>query len=86
MKGSRKSADAGRPQQMSIREIGSYYGLVFFEFPLREDHSMAYGLFHWPQIQGRGEFVRLALEEAGKPWTHEPQLTLADFLKNRAQA
>ena len=63
-----------------------YYGLVFFEFPLREDHSMAYRLFHGPQIQGRGEFVRLALEEAGKPWTHEPQLTLADFLKNRAQA
>jgi hypothetical protein len=47
---------------------------------------MAYRLFYWPEIQGRGEFVRLALEEAGKPWTHEPQLTLADFLKNRAQA
>ena len=26
---------------------------------------MAYRLFYWPQIQGRGEFVRLALEEAG---------------------
>ncbi len=26
---------------------------------------MAYGLFYWPEIQGRGEFVRLALEEAG---------------------
>ena len=25
---------------------------------------MAYRLFYWPQIQGRGEFVRLALEEA----------------------
>jgi glutathione S-transferase len=26
---------------------------------------MAYELFYWPEIQGRGEFIRLALEEAG---------------------
>jgi glutathione S-transferase len=26
---------------------------------------MQYELFYWPSIQGRGEFVRLALEEAG---------------------
>ena len=26
---------------------------------------MTYELFYWPSIQGRGEFVRLALEEAG---------------------
>jgi glutathione S-transferase len=26
---------------------------------------MVYELFYWPTIQGRGEFVRLALEEAG---------------------
>ena len=26
---------------------------------------MAYELYYWPNIQGRGEFVRLALEEAG---------------------
>ena len=26
---------------------------------------MAYRLYYWPTIQGRGEFVRLALEEAG---------------------
>ncbi len=26
---------------------------------------MRYELFYWPEIQGRGEFVRLALEEAG---------------------
>ena len=25
---------------------------------------MAYELFYWPSIQGRGEFVRLALEES----------------------
>ena len=29
---------------------------------------MAYELFYWPGIQGRGEFVRLALEEAGAPY------------------
>ncbi len=29
---------------------------------------MAYQLFYWPTIQGRGEFVRLALEAAGAPY------------------
>jgi glutathione S-transferase len=29
---------------------------------------MKYALFYWPSIQGRGEFVRLALEEAGAPY------------------
>ena len=29
---------------------------------------MAYELFYWPSIQGRGEFVRLALEAAGAPY------------------
>src|SRR5205807_4490805 len=27
--------------------------------------AMAYELYYWPGIQGRGEFIRLALEEAG---------------------
>ena len=27
-----------------------------------------YKLYYWPSIQGRGEFVRLALEEAGAPY------------------
>jgi len=26
---------------------------------------MAYEFFYWPEIQGRGEFVRLALEDGG---------------------
>src|ERR1051325_4268229 len=26
---------------------------------------MRYELYYWPTIQGRGEFIRLALEEAG---------------------
>ena len=26
---------------------------------------MRYALYYWPGIQGRGEFVRLALESAG---------------------
>src|ERR687886_150553 len=29
---------------------------------------MRYELFYWPSIQGRGEFVRLALEEAAAPY------------------
>jgi glutathione S-transferase len=28
----------------------------------------AYELYYWPTIQGRGEFVRLALEQAGVPY------------------
>jgi glutathione S-transferase len=30
---------------------------------------MTYELYYWPGIQGRGEFVRLALEEAGAPYS-----------------
>jgi glutathione S-transferase len=30
--------------------------------------AQAYELFYWPGIQGRGEFVRLALEEAGEDY------------------
>ena len=30
--------------------------------------TMAYELHYWPTIQGRGEFVRLALEAAGAPY------------------
>jgi len=30
---------------------------------------MRYELYYWPSIQGRGEFVRLALEEAGADYT-----------------
>jgi len=26
---------------------------------------MRYELYYWPDLQGRGEFIRLALEEAG---------------------
>jgi glutathione S-transferase len=30
---------------------------------------MRYQLYYWPTIQGRGEYVRLALEEAGAPYS-----------------
>ena len=30
---------------------------------------MHYRLYYWPGIQGRGEYVRLALEEGGADWT-----------------
>jgi glutathione S-transferase len=29
---------------------------------------MTYSLYYWPGLQGRGEFVRLALEDAGAPY------------------
>jgi glutathione S-transferase len=31
-------------------------------------HATTYELYYWPSIQGRGEFIRLALEEAGAPY------------------
>ncbi|HEY2899001.1 MAG TPA: glutathione S-transferase family protein [Polyangia bacterium] len=32
------------------------------------DDQLPYELFYWPSIQGRGEFIRLAFEEAGVPY------------------
>lgn len=34
----------------------------------------AYSLYYWPTIQGRGEFVRLVLEEAGAPYVDVARL------------
>jgi glutathione S-transferase len=34
-----------------------------------------YELFYWPGIQGRGEFVRLALEDAGAPYLDVARLS-----------
>lgn len=33
---------------------------------------MRYELYYWPGIQGRGEFVRLALEDAGAAYVDKP--------------
>jgi len=35
----------------------------------RNQKQQPYALYYWPTIQGRGEFVRLALEEAGAKYT-----------------
>jgi glutathione S-transferase len=35
---------------------------------LHDASSMTYELFYWDGLQGRGEFVRLALEDAGAPY------------------
>jgi glutathione S-transferase len=48
---------------------------------------MAYELYYWPSIQGRGEFVRLALEEAGVAYVDVARksggvATLVRFLEN----
>jgi len=45
---------------------------------------MRYELYYWPGIQGRGEFVRLALEEAGAAYTdvaREDDSSLMRFLE-----
>jgi glutathione S-transferase len=35
---------------------------------------MTYELYYWPSVQGRGEFVRLALEDAGAPYVDVARL------------
>lgn len=55
---------------------------------------MVYELYYWPTIQGRGEFVRLLLEEAGAPYRDVARLTgkkagvaaLMRFLRGRHTA
>ena len=39
-----------------------------FRIPAAGGARMIYELYYWPGLQGRGEFVRLALEEAGQPY------------------
>jgi glutathione S-transferase len=40
--------------------------------------SNAYQLYYWPMIQGRGEFVRLALEDAGAEYVDVARLPEAE--------
>jgi glutathione S-transferase len=42
---------------------------------------MRYELYYWAGIQGRGEFVRLALEEAGAPYTDVAGTDEAELLR-----
>lgn len=39
---------------------------------------MSYELYYWPTIQGRGEFIRLALEEAAAPYVDVARLPEPD--------
>src|SRR4051812_4097069 len=41
---------------------------------LRAMTQPTYELYYWPTIQGRGEFIRLALEEAGAPYVDVARL------------
>src|SRR5262245_18654662 len=41
---------------------------------------MPYELYYWPSIQGRGEFVRLGLEEAGAAYRDVARSDLAAML------
>ena len=54
---------------------------------------MHYELYYWPEIQGRGEFVRLALEDAGADYVDVARLperggtgiaAMMRFLKSRS--
>jgi glutathione S-transferase len=53
---------------------------------------MRYELYYWPEIQGRGEFIRLALEEAGADYLDVARMphrgmgvpALMRFLESRA--
>ncbi len=41
---------------------------------MSESSAAPYELYYWPMLQGRGEFVRLALEEAGAPYVDVARL------------
>jgi len=51
---------------------------------------MRYELYYWPEIQGRGEFVRLALEDAGADYIYVARLpkrgmaAMMRFLESRS--
>src|SRR6267142_2578498 len=53
---------------------------------------MRYELYYWPSVQGRGEFVRLALEEAGADYVDVARLpqhgsaAMAPYLEGRSVA
>jgi glutathione S-transferase len=36
--------------------------------PMSDDEHAPYELYYWPGLPGRGELIRLALEDAGAPW------------------
>jgi glutathione S-transferase len=41
---------------------------------MSEQDNVRYELYYWPSIQGRGEFIRLAFEEAGVPYVDVARL------------
>lgn len=43
----------------------------------RKSATSPYKLYYWPEIQGRGEFIRLALEEASVPYVDVARRTRA---------
>jgi glutathione S-transferase len=42
-----------------------------------QSEAVTYDLYYWPEIQGRGEFVRLAFEEAGATYVDVARLPAA---------
>src|SRR5512143_1305697 len=63
------SASNGRPRTSSRPAQPCRAGMPTTRMPSprsckAETNDMRYELYYWPSIQGRGEFVRLALEEA----------------------
>jgi len=52
---------AGHPPRMIPKSGNRFSDKIMLE----GEDVMRYELYYWPEIQGRGEFVRLALEEAG---------------------
>ncbi|MFT5644537.1 MAG: glutathione S-transferase [Janthinobacterium sp.] len=53
---------------------------------LMSDQAQPYQLYYWPTIQGRGEFVRLALEEAGADYIDVARLPEGDGMEGGVAA
>jgi len=64
---------------MPLLKLAASIWWLIYVLQQRSTH-MRYELYYWPEIQGRGEFVRLALEDAGGRGIP----ALMRFLENRS--
>jgi glutathione S-transferase len=63
-------------------ERGARFSLAFGA--KKGETTMAYELYYWPSIQGRGEFVRLALEDVGAQYVDIARLPKGEGAGTRA--
>src|SRR5262245_22600130 len=61
----RHCASSRKRRARHAYQLNGRCGVGSVRSKVRREKSMTYVLYYWPGIQGRGEYLRLALEEAG---------------------